>query len=323
MTQVITMGEMLIDFVPRVKGVSLADNDSFLRRPGGAPANVAAGTARLGVETAFLGKVGQDAFGDFLIGTLEECGVVTDYILQTDEANTCLAFVILDESGDRDFVFYRDPSADLFYRPEEIPEPLFTEAEIFHFGSLSLTAEPVRSATLRCAELAAKEEMLVSYDPNYRAPLWPDEETARKWMKEGMERARLVKLSEEELELFTGEPDPETGAGLLSAEFPELELIFVTLGPEGCYYRSPNSAGHVPGFEVDVEDTTGAGDAFTGAVLAALVRENIYNPEEIEEEILRKLVLRGNAAGALTACGKGAISSLPTWKEVRKLTAWR
>ncbi|MFW5999376.1 MAG: carbohydrate kinase family protein [Halanaerobiaceae bacterium] len=323
MTKVITMGEMLIDFVPRVKGVSLEDNDSFLRRPGGAPANVAVGTARLGAETVFLGKVGNDAFGNFLIATLEDCGVNTEYILQTTEANTCLAFVILDESGDRDFVFYRDPSADLFYRPEEIPEELFAEAEIFHFGSLSLTDEPVRSATIRCAELAAEEGMLVSYDPNYRAPLWPDEEEALKWMEAGMELARLVKLSEEELELFTGEADPEAGSDLLFEKYRGLELAFVTLGPDGCYYRGPNGEGHVHGFEVDIEDTTGAGDAFTGAVLAALVGKDIYDPTEIDEKMLQKLVIRGNAAGALTACGRGAISSLPTWKEIRKLTSWR
>ena len=323
MSDIITMGEALIDFVPKRKDVSLDDNEAFFRRLGGAPANVAVGVARLGVDSLFMGKVGQDAFGEYIINTLNDYGVNTECVKQTDRANTCISFIVLDENGERDFVFYRNSSADLYYCEEDVNIEVFNEAKIFHFGSLSLTAEPIREATYKCIAFARDNGLLLSYDPNYRASLWPDRKTAQKWIKDGLGRAEIVKLSVEELELITGTADPEKGISVLCDEFYNLKLIFVTLGSDGCYYKGSSSEEYIQGFNVDVEDTTGSGDAFTATVLSSLVWDDLFQLDNIGEDTLKNIVVRANAAGALTACGKGAIFSLPSWKEIRKLAAWR
>lgn len=306
---VITLGEMLIDFIPMEKGVSLKENRGFFREPGGAPANVAVGVARFGGRTAFLGKVGADPFGRFLIDVLNENGVETTYVIQSQEAKTALAFVVLDESGDRDFMFYRDPSADMLYRPDELPSEVFRQSNIFHFGSISLINNPLRETTLRAVEYARDNNMIISYDPNLRPPLWPDLETARRWIIEGLKSADLVKISDDELSFITGESDLENGVDKLM-EY-NLGTVLVTLGAGGCFVYHNGDTKLVPGYSVEVADTTGAGDAFTAAFLFQLARQNNNKIAVQKMDEIIKMVRLSNGAGALTTTRKGAINSLP------------
>ncbi|MFW5980829.1 MAG: PfkB family carbohydrate kinase [Halanaerobiaceae bacterium] len=318
MADVITMGEMLIDFVPMKKGVPLDENKGFYREPGGAPANVAVGVSRLGESAKFLGKLGKDAFGNFLIRVLEENGVETSDIIQTDEAKTALAFVTLDERGDRDFIFYREPSADMLYRIEEIPEEnVFQKSKIFHYGSISLINEPVRETTLQCSHLAKKNGNIVSYDPNLRPPLWPDLETARNRIIAGMEPADMVKISEEELEFITGETDLEKGCRKLN-EY-NLDIIFVSLGEKGCYTYSGDQGFKLPTFKVKVADTTGAGDGFTAGILYQLLKNGVSDLNLLEKNDLEQMVDFANAVGSLSTTDKGAIKSLPDLEKVNNL----
>ncbi|QTL97950.1 carbohydrate kinase [Iocasia frigidifontis] len=314
---IVTMGEMLIDFVPLKKGLALKDNEGFLRMPGGAPANVAVGTAKLGIKSAFLGKVGADPFGDLLIDTLRENSVNVEGIVQSNKAKTTLAFVTLDEKGDRDFTFYRDPGADMLYDWDEVNLKLLKKARVFHHGSISLIDEPVRSTTLRMAETANDNGLIVSYDPNLRIPLWPDLKQAEKWIKEGLKTADLLKISEEELEFITGESSLKKGARRVMAEY-NVKLIFITLGAEGSYFYNGLTEGMVSGFKVNAQDTTGAGDAFTAGILAQLINEDIDDLSRLDNITLKEMLKFSNAVGAITTTGKGAISSLPNLKSVRK-----
>lgn len=314
MAEIITMGELLVDFVPLNKGLPLKENEGFLKAPGGAPANVAVGASKLGAKSIFLGKVGADPFGDFLVEALEEQGVETKYIARSSDAKTALAFVILDKTGDRDFIFYREPSADMLYRWEEIPKDEFKKARIFHYGSISLINEPVRETTLQSAQLARKNNVIVSYDPNLRLPLWPDRNSAKKWIKEGLKFADIVKVSEEELEFITGEKDLEQGAKYLQSF--GVKLVFVTLGPDGCYFYYQDKGEKVAGFNVEVMDTTGAGDGFTAAILYQLVQNKIKAIDDIRVDKLKDMVSFANAVGAITTTSKGAITALPDLKSV-------
>lgn len=310
---VITMGEMLIDFVPLKKGLPLRDNKGFLRMPGGAPANVAVGAAKLGIKSAFMGKVGDDPFGRLLIDTLVENQVDIEGIVQTDQAKTTLAFVTLDQTGDRDFTFYRDPGADMLYSWDEVNKELLGEAAIFHHGSISLIDEPVRTTTLKMVRYARDHDILVSYDPNLRKPLWSDLVQAKKWIKKGLQTADIVKLSEEELSFITGEKLTD---GIERLKNYGVKLIFVTRGGKGCYFYSRQTEGTIPGFKVEAQDTTGAGDAFTAGILSQMVKSGIKNPVQLNKKNLKEMVNFANAVGALTITGKGAISSLPNLKEV-------
>ncbi len=318
--EIVTMGEILIDFVPLKKGLSIKENHGFLIMPGGAPANVAVGVSKLGCKSAFFGKLGKDPFGNLLIDTLMDNGVETKAIVQTDEAKTTLAFVTLDETGDRDFTFYRDPGADMLYEWNEVDQDLYSTAKIFHHGSISLINEPVRTTTLKMAEKARDEGILVSYDPNLRPPLWPNEEEAKKWLIKGLKTANIVKLSEEELEFITGIKDIKLGMQNIM-EYG-VNMLFVTMGAEGSYFYNGNSIGLVPGFKVEVQDTTGAGDAFVAGILSQIVkggRNSISQILNLNEKELKNIVRFSNAFGALTTTGKGAISSLPKLKEVENI----
>src|SRR4051794_18734680 len=215
MAAVICLGEALIDFVADVHGVSLEDCPGFRKAAGGAPANVAVGVARLGQTSAFAGKVGDDPFGRFLERTLAENGVDTTPMRFDPEARTGLAFVSLLENGERDFVFYRHPSADMRLRPDELPVELFSGARVFHFGSISLISEPSRAATLAAARAARNCGCIVSYDPNLRLPLWPSAEAARAAMLDAVPLADVVKISDEEAAFLTGEAPAATAERLL------------------------------------------------------------------------------------------------------------
>ena len=204
MPEVVSLGELLIDFVPTTAGVALTEAEAFIMAPGGAPANVAVGLARHGVSPGFMGQVGDDAFGHFLAQTLRDNGVDTAALRFTPEARTALAFVSLKADGERDFMFYRHPSADMLYRPEAIDADYVVGAKIFHFGTISLISEPARSATLRAVGIAREAGRLVSYDHNLRLPLWTDAEVARATIKLGWSLAHVIKVSEEELSFLSG-----------------------------------------------------------------------------------------------------------------------
>ena len=233
MKDIVAIGEVLIDLTQ--KGVDELGVGQYASNPGGAPANLAVAAARLGASTAFVGKVGKDAFGKYLRAVLEENSVDTTGLLEDPTEHTTLAVVSVDETGERSFTFYRDPSADVNLKAEEIPAGLLKDTRILHFGSVSLTAEPARSATLYAARTARENGCLVSYDPNYRASLWHSEEEAVREMKNALPLCDILKISDEELPLLTGTTDPAAGSELLLGL--GIRLIFVTLGANGAFFR--------------------------------------------------------------------------------------
>jgi fructokinase len=326
MVDVVTFGELLIDFVSTESGVSLIEAPAFVKAAGGAPANVAVGLARLGVSSGFMGKVGDDDFGHFLAQTLAENGVDVSALLFSDEARTALAFVSLRADGERDFMFYRHPSADMLIRLEEIDHHYIGSAKVFHYGSISLISEPSRSATLAAVECARQHGLLISYDPNLRLALWPSAEAARQGMLAGWPFAHVAKVSREELAFLSGVLSPVEGlpkggqSDLTTAVeqlwHEQLRLLVVTDGPDGCRYFTANAQGHVPTYRVKTVDTTGAGDGFVAGLLAGLLaNESTWGRSPDLEDTLRF----ANAVGALTTTQRGAIPALPTRDAVEAL----
>ncbi len=311
MPDVISHGEMLIDFVSTVNGISLIEAPSFLKAAGGAPANVAVGLARLGVSAGFMGQVGDDAFGHFLEQTLRENGVDVSALFFSHEARTMLAFVSLHVDGERDFMFYRHPSADMLYRPEDVDEAYVRSARAFHFGTISLIDEPARSATLHAVKIAREAGLLISFDPNLRLNLWPDAKAARDGMRLGWPLANVIKVSEEELALLGETGDLAQAACRLWHD--DLRVMVITRGKAGCRYVTANTNGEVAGYAVNTVDTTGAGDGFVAGLLKGLLAQpNAHT----NEEALRAICRYANAAGALTTTRRGAIPALPTAEQV-------
>lgn len=310
MTDITAVGEILIDLTQC--GVSEQHIPQFAANPGGAPANLAVAAARLGAKTAFIGKVGDDCFGDLLRRTLESSGVDTSGLVTDPDSRTTLAVVALDGKGERSFSFYRDQSADVNLRAEEIPQNLLRATRFLHFGSVSLTAEPARSATLHAVRKAKEQGALISYDPNYRPSLWPDRQTAIARMKAPLELVDILKVSDEELPLLTGTADPEAGSALLTKM--GIRLVLVTLGAEGAFYRFAGQTGRIPGVKVTVGDTNGAGDTFLGAVLAQLSGFDSLEALTIPE--LERIIGLANRAAAITTSRRGAIPAMPTYGEV-------
>ncbi|ESR56246.1 hypothetical protein CICLE_v10021105mg [Citrus x clementina] len=312
---IVSFGEMLIDFVPTVSGVSLAEAPGFLKAPGGAPANVAIAVARLGGKAAFVGKLGDDEFGHMLAGILKENGVSADGINFDQGARTALAFVTLRADGEREFMFYRNPSADMLLRPDELNLELIRSAKVFHYGSISLIVEPCRSAHLEAMKAAKEAGALLSYDPNLRLPLWPSPEEAREQIMSIWDKAEVIKVSDVELEFLTGS-DKIDDESALSLWHPNLKLLLVTLGEHGCRYYTKSFRGAVDAFHVNTVDTTGAGDAFVGALLGKLVDDQSVLEDEPR---LREILKFANACGAITTTKKGAIPALPTESEALNL----
>ncbi|KAB2009055.1 hypothetical protein ERO13_D10G128400v2 [Gossypium hirsutum] len=314
-SSIVSFGEMLIDFVPTVSGVSLAEAPGFLKAPGGAPANVAIAVSRLGSKASFIGKLGDDEFGHMLADILKQNGVSGDGILFDQGARTALAFVTLRADGEREFMFYRNPSADMLLTPEELNLDLIRSAKVFHYGSISLIVEPCRSAHLKAMEVAKESGALLSYDPNLRLPLWPSADEARKQILSIWDKADIIKVSDVELEFLTGSNkiDDETAMKLWR---PNLTLLLITLGEKGSMYYTKYFHGSVDAFHVNTVDTTGAGDSFVGALLCKIVED----PTILENESkLREVLKFANACGAITTTKKGAIPALPTEAEVLAL----
>lgn len=314
------LGELLIDFTP-VK-IQQGMNPCFEQNPGGAPANVAVAGAKSGCSTAFIGSVGNDSFGTFLRQELDSRGVNTDYLKQKPSGTT-LAFVHLDKTGNRSFSFYRDPGADTLLEPCDLQDFPFEKCRIFHTGSLSLTAEPARSATFSALEKAVSGGAVISCDPNWRANLWKSETEGLSQIRSLLEFAELVKISEEEAFLLTGITDPETAArsllNLYSGKEGRMKLVVVTCGAAGCLWVRKNDNGAVAGFPVKVVDTTGAGDAFWGAFLAEFCRTG-KNTMDLSPEELTGICRYANVAGALCSTRRGAISALADRAEILEKT---
>ncbi|KAJ9563468.1 hypothetical protein OSB04_008628 [Centaurea solstitialis] len=315
---VVCFGELLIDFVPTQAGVSLADAVGFKKAPGGAPANVAVGVARLGGCAAFLGKVGDDEFGHMLASILIENDVDIAGMRFDKEARTALAFITLRADGEREFMFYRNPSADMLLTEAELDEELIKKSAIFHYGSISLIDDPIKSAHMAAMQVAKKEGCILSYDPNLRLALWPSPEAAREGIMSIWNEADIIKISEEEIEFLTGGENPNDDNVVLTKLFhPKLQLLIVTEGPEGCRYYTKDFRGKVGGVKVKCVDTTGAGDAFVGGFLWSLALNTGLLKDEKK---LREALKFANVCGAITVTARGAIPSLPTKEAVlRKL----
>lgn len=308
---VISLGETLIDFIPIDH-----TNTKYIKSPGGAPANVAVGLARLGTKSTFLGKVGDDVLGDFLRDTLEQYGVRTDQMYKTKEHRTGLVFVTLAQDGERSFDFYINPSADRFLEETDIKEAIFSTNKVLHFGSISLISEPARSATKKAVQLARGNGMVVSYDPNLRLGLWENEDIARETIISMLSEADVLKISEEELEFITGEKDIDLGVAALNQY--EIGLILVTLGSEGSYIFLNEEKAHVPANKVNAVDTTGAGDAFVSGILYGI--EQLDKPiKQLKLNEARNIARFASVSGALAASTKGAMTALPTRSEVEEI----
>ncbi len=317
MPTVVTLGEALVDFVADTAGVTLIECPGFRKAPGGAPANVAVGLARLGVDTAFLGRVGDDPFGHFLEQTLSGAGVDTRFVTFDGEARTGLAFVSLQANGERDFVFYRNPSADMRHRPKDIPDAALEGCRIYHFGSISLIQDPSRAATLDALHRSRRNGSLISFDPNLRPPLWADLEHARREIREALPLSDLVKVSEEEAEFLFGPAPVDTYLDRLLEAGPR--LVALTQGSHGCLLATAGSRASVPGYAVQAVDTTGAGDGFVAGLLTGLLESS--DPTALTAEALAQIGRFANAIGAITCQQKGAIPALPTRERVQAFLA--
>ena len=305
MYDVIALGELLIDFAS--KSVDAAGYPTMAANPGGAPGNFLAALNAYGAKTGFLGKVGDDAFGHLLLGTLTQAGIETKGIVVDPEVFTTLAFVTFDDKGDRSFSFARKPGADTQLRWEEVDKTMIDEAKVFHFGTLSLTGEPARTTTQKAVAYAKEQGKLITYDPNLRKPLWKTEEEAREQILWGLYQADVVKISDEEVE-FLWNCTPEEGADKLLNEYG-VSLAMVTLGPKGCYLKTANAVCVAPGPKVSPIDTTGAGDIFGGSAVSRLLELN-KPVAELTAEDLAYIGYFATTAASLSTEFVGGIPSI-------------
>ena len=312
MIDVAALGELLIDFT--CAQVDSEGYPTMQAHPGGAPANFLAALSRFGCKTAMLGKVGKDAFGSMLTATLRARGIDTRGLIQDDSVFTTLAFVTLDATGNRSFSFARKPGADTCIRFAELDLSIIDDCRVFHFGTLSLTNEPARTATYQAVEYARKQGKLVTFDPNLRKPLWTNLEEAKEQMLWGLSHGDVVKISDEEVEFLFG-LNPADGAQYILDHF-NVRLVFVTCGPQGCYFQNRQCSGMVPSLSgIQVVDTTGAGDIFGGSAVYGILRENTP-PEELTQAQLFEIVRFACAAASLSTTKAGGISSVPSFSDV-------
>jgi fructokinase len=307
---IISLGEALVDFIPTDE-----TNTTYQKRPGGAPANVAVGAARLGSNATFLGKVGDDVLGHFLIDTLKSYGVNAFHVYKTDDVRTGAVFVTLSENGERSFDFYINPSADRYLEEKDVQPSLFKEHKILHFGSISLVGEPSKSATEKAIRLAKENGMWISYDPNLRLSLWKTPAHAREAILSMLPHADIVKISEEELEFITGLKKVEEGIKVLQ-EY-DIPLLFITLGDDGSYVVTEEGGEYIPAKEVPAVDTTGAGDAYVSAILHKL-DEYTGSLKELTLEEASEIAVFASVSGALAVSEKGAMTALPTLEQIEE-----
>lgn len=309
---VTALGELLIDFTEN--GTSSQGNPIMEANPGGAPCNVLAMLKRLGHETAFIGKVGDDMFGTQLEDALKEVGISTEGLIKDKEVHTTLAFVHTFPGGDRDFSFYRKPGADMMLSVADVKENLCTDTKIFHFGSLSMTDPVCEEATLYAAKKAKEAGAVITYDPNLREPLWESLDKAAEKIAQGMELCDVMKISDNEIQWFTGEQDFETGVRILQEKYPNIKLLLLSLGKDGSLAFSKSAKAFVPAVLRDnTIETTGAGDTFCGCVLHYILENGLKDYTEAE---LTEMLTFANKAASLITTRKGALRVMPTREEI-------
>lgn len=318
MKKIMSIGEALIDFIPNEKGCGLKEVVSFERVAGGAPANVSAVVAKLGGKSNFISKLGKDAFGDYIVDVLNEVNVNTDYVLRTNKANTGLAFVSLKEDGNRDFSFYRNPSADMLLEANEVNKEWFKHCHSLHFCSVDLIDCPMKDAHRKAIEYAIENNSIISFDPNVRLPLWDSEEACRNTILEFLPKANIVKISDEELEFITGFDNIEDAKEVLFKG--NVKLVLFTKGKDGAEAYTKDRMISIPGNTVEVVDTTGAGDSFIGAFLYSLLNDNVSVEDlsNIENKILEEYLLFSNYYAAYSTTKKGAIGSYANLEEINE-----
>lgn len=311
MCDVAAMGELLVDFIQN--GKSVQENPLFEANPGGAPCNVLAMLTKLGYKTAFIGKVGNDFFGKMLRDTIAELGIDSEGLVYDESVPTTLALVHHKEDGDREFSFYRNPGADMMLHQEEIQKSIIDECRIFHFGSLSMTAEPVKAATQTALCMAREGNKVISFDPNLRLPLWKSEQEAADAIWYGIEQCDVLKIADNEIQWLTGETDFDKGVQKIR-ERASVKLLNVTLGKEGSIsYYGDKRIYAKPFIHENTVDTTGAGDTFCACVLGTVLEHGL---EMLSEEQLSDMLLRANAAASIVTTRKGAIRSMPEPEEI-------
>ena len=313
---VTALGELLIDFTEN--GLSNQGNYLMEANPGGAPCNVLAMLAKLGKKTAFIGKVGNDFLGKHLKTVVEEVGIDTRNLLLDDEVHTTLAFVHTYADGDRDFSFYRNPGADMNLRAEEIDAELITQSEVFHFGSLSLTHLGVREATKKALQIAKDNGCLITYDPNLRPPLWKTLDEAKEQIGFGMEWCDVMKISDNEIQWFTGKEDFDEGIRMLQETY-HIPLILLSMGKDGsrAYYKGMKVEAK-PFLQKNTIEATGAGDTFCACVINYVLEHGLQN---LTEENLREMLTFANAAASLITTRKGALRVMPEKTDVEAMLA--
>ncbi len=321
---VVALGELLIDMTNN--GVSDNNNILFEANPGGAPCNVLAMLKRFNHSVCFVGKVGDDLFGRSLKGTLTEVGISTDNLLMDKEVHTTLAFVETFPDGDRDFSFYRNPGADMMLRKDEVDPEIIKQAKIFHFGTLSMTHEMPREATVYALELAKESGAIISFDPNLREPLWNSLDDAKEQILKGLEYCNYLKISDNEIQWLTGEEDYTAGVKKIREKF-NIPLITVSMGKEGsrAYYLNEKTGEDVvvegaPFISSETIETTGAGDTFCGCILHYLLE---YGIDNLDETKLKEMLTVANAAASLITRVKGALRVMPQLADIESLVKTR
>ena len=316
---VVALGELLIDFTDN--GISPQGNPVMEANPGGAPCNVLAMLTKLGYQTAFIGKVGDDMFGKQLADALCEVGIGTDGLVYDKKIHTTLAFVHTFPDGDRDFSFYRNPGADMMLSEDEIDEELIRNAEIFHFGSLSMTAEPVKNATIKALKTAKEAGVTISFDPNLREPLWDSLDDAKREISFGMSRCDILKISDNEITWFTGKADFDEGVAALWEMYPDIKMILVSMGRDGsrCYQKG-RSVTVKPFLQEKTIETTGAGDTFCAGVLHYVLKQGL---RDYSEDEMKDMLTFANAAASIITTRKGALRVMPSKEEVEALISER
>lgn len=309
---VVALGELLIDFTEN--GTSGQGNPVYEANPGGAPCNVLSMLNRLGHQTAFLGKVGNDIFGRQLRSTVESAGINVEGLLTDEDVRTTLAFVETKPDGDRDFSFYRNPGADMMLREEEVRDDIIAAGKIFHFGTLSMTNEPVRSATKHAIAVAKENGALISFDPNIREPLWKDMEEAKEQTAYGLSVCDILKISDNEIQWFSGKEDYTEGIRMLQQTY-QIPLILLSMGRDGsrAYYK--NMIVEIPAFlQKNTIETTGAGDTFGACCLHYILQ---YGLMELTEQQLKDMLTFANAAASIITTRRGALRVMPSLEEIQ------
>jgi len=305
---IVCLGEILIDMFPAEFGRSMVDVSAFHPKPGGAPANVAVAASRLGANSAFIGKVGEDIFGHYLEQILVDEDVATRGMRYDQHARTTLVFMAMPDAHSAEYMFYRNPGADMLLEPDDLDRQLLEETNVFHFGSISLIEEPSRSATLEAITIAADAGALISFDVNYRPSLWKSPEEAIERVMATIPLVNLLKVNEIEISLLAGKVDVDAAAKTLLDMGPD--LCVVTIGADGSFFRTNSESDFIPGFSVDTVDSVGCGDAFIAGILCQLVRDGMWRAK-LNAADLWEVLRYGNAVGALTALTLGVIPALP------------